>query len=404
MAEHCIIVGAGHAGVQAAFSLRAKGYDAAVTLLSAEPHRPYERPPLSKAVLLGEAGSDDIALKKSDAYAKRGIELRMNTVVSFIDRAAREVVLDDGVRLGYTALILATGGVPRRLSVLPEDPRVLYLRSLDDALALSEHVKPGSRLAIVGGGYIGLEAAAAAIQKGCAVSVIEAQDMVLGRVASRATAEFFVRHHRARGVEFLFQACVTEAIVTGTGVQLRLSTGDTVAADAVLVGIGAVPAEGLAKAAGLAVADGVMVDGYCRTSDPNIYAIGDVACHQHPLFEEPVRLESVQVAQGQAKAVAGTIVGKPEKFDDVPWFWSNQYDLRLQIVGVSRQSDEPVVLGDERGGRFCVGYLRNDRLVAVDIINSPSTFLIARRLVSAGQQVTPATAAPEILAQLSGAA
>ena len=388
-----VIVGAGHAGGSAAAFLRQYGWKGAITLLGEEPGLPYQRPPLSKAWLKGEATAESLLLRPARFYAQYAIETRLGTAVAGIDRAAQTVRLSDGTTLPYARLILATGAAPRRLGLPGEDfGNVLALRSASDADALAKVLGPGRRLAIIGGGYIGLEVAASARALGGAAVVVEREARVLARVAGLALSEFLAAYHRAQGVE----------ILTGTGIDaiegrdglatgLRLRDGRLLECDAVLVGVGAVPNEALALAAGLDAGGGITVDLAARTSDPLIYAIGDCTRRPLPLYGREVRLESVPNAIEQAKQAAADICGRPPPLPEVPWFWSDQYDLRLQMAGLAFDPAEAVVRGAPESGSFTVFHLdAAERVLAVEAVNAPADFMAGRSLVTKQMQVAPA--------------
>ncbi|WP_199272383.1 NAD(P)/FAD-dependent oxidoreductase [Paraburkholderia acidisoli] len=384
-----VIVGAGHAGGNAAALLRQYGFDGRIVLVGEEPVPPYHRPPLSKAYLKGEAEIERLWLKPRAFYDEQRIELKLGTGVQSIDRAAHTLTLADGSSLAYDKLILATGSVPRALTVPGHDlAGVVALRSLADADVLRERVKPGERLVVIGAGYIGLEAAAAARQLGHAVTVLEAAPRVLGRVTGETVSTFYANEHRAQGVDLRLNAKI-EALVGEhgklTGVQLE--GGEVVPATLALIGIGILPNEALARDAGIVCANGIQVDDDARTSDPDVFAIGD--CAHRPLahYGRPGRLESVHNAVEQAKLAASAIVGKPRPACDAPWFWSDQYDLKLQTVGLCEGYDETVVRGDPAARRFAVYYLKDRELLAVDAVSSMPDFLCGKKLVGTGRKL-----------------
>ncbi len=320
----CIIVGASHAGAQLALSLAQGGYEGAITVIGAEPHLPYHRPPLSKGILAGSEEPDTLVLRPEAAYAKAGVAFRLGTRVASLDRAAREVVLDGGERLPYDALALCTGSRVRTLDVPGAGLAGIHvLRSLDDGLALRAAARAGGRAVIVGGGYIGLEVAASLRGLGLEVTVLEALDRLLGRVAPPAVAAFAARVHREEGVDVRTGAAVVAFEGEGRVTGVRLADGASLPADIVVVGIGVIPETGLAAAAGLEVGNGIVVDEHCRTSDPAIVAAGDCTEHPNPHVGRRVRLESVPNANDQAKVAAATILGTPRGYPTAPWFWSS---------------------------------------------------------------------------------
>lgn len=381
---HVVIVGAGHAGGSAAAELRRAGFQGAITLIGDEPIPPYERPPLSKAWLKGDTDADKLALKPASFYAEAGIDLRLDQTVTAIDRGARTVTLGDGSRIGYDLLIIATGARARRIPLPGLDlDGVLELRNAADADRLKAVLRPGAHLAVIGGGYIGLEAAASARGLGCSATVIEAQPRVLARVACEILSTFFQDFHRAQGVSIEVNAQVTalegkDGHVTG----VRLGDGRLIPCNAVLVGVGAVPNQELAADAGLECGNGIIVDLSARTSDPSIFAIGDCTHRPLPLYERSMRLESVPNALEQARAAAAAIVGKPVPPPEVPWFWSDQYDLRLQIAGIPFDTDTIVVRGDIAAAKFALFHLKADGTVqAVEAVNASTEFMGGRRII-----------------------
>jgi 3-phenylpropionate/trans-cinnamate dioxygenase ferredoxin reductase subunit len=384
-----VIVGAGHAGGTAAALLRQYGHTGAITLLGEEPIAPYQRPPLSKAWLKGEADAESLALKPHAFYAEHDIDLRLDVRVVSIDRSAKAVVLRDGETIAYDVLILATGARARRLNLPGADLRgVLELRTAADAESLKRALAGGKTLAIVGGGYIGLEAAASARALGAEAVVIEVLPRVLARVASEPLSAFFQDYHRARGVSF--QLGVGVAGFAGEAGQVngvRLGDGRVVACDAALVGVGATPNEELALEAGLDCANGVVVDLDARTSDPDIFAIGDVTNRPMPLYDRTHRLESVPNALEQAKQAACAIVGRPTPAGEVPWFWSDQYDVKLQIAGVPFEADDILLRGDPAAAKFAVFHLKGDTVVAVEAVNAPPEFMMGKQLIASRRAV-----------------
>lgn len=393
-----VIIGAGHAGGTAAALLRQYGHEGPIVLAGEEPAPPYQRPPLSKAWLKGEADLEALLLRPEVFYAEHDIDLRTGVTATAIDAAARTVTFADGTVEPYDALILATGSTARRLTVPGADrPGLLELRTLADAGRLKAALAPGRRLVIVGGGYVGLEAAASARALGAEAVVIERMDRVLARVASETLSAFFTARHRAEGVEILTGAEVTAFEEAG----VRLADGRLIEADAVLVGVGALARDALARAAGLACENGVVVDEHARTSDPAIWAIGDatfrpVAAHGGRRH----RLESVPNALEQAKQAASAIAGRAAPAPEVPWFWSDQYDLKLQIAGLPDGADRQIVRGDPgvigAGASFAVFHLAGDRILCVEAVNAPAEFMAGRMMIG---KATPVDA--EKLADLS---
>lgn len=380
-----LIIGAGHAGGSAAALLRQYGFEGDIVLAGEEAAAPYQRPPLSKAWLKGEAGLEDVLLRPESFYVEQKIDLRTGVTATAIDAAGKTVAFADGAVEPYDVLILATGSIARKLAVPGADrPDLLELRTLNDAERLKSVLAPGKRLAVVGGGYVGLEAAASARALGAEAVVIERMDRVLARVASETLSAFFTDYHRARGVEILTGAEVAGFEDDG----VRLADGTLITADAVLVGVGALAREALARTAGLTCENGVVVDETACTSDPAIYAIGDVTHRPLPVHGGRMhRLESVPNALEQAKQVAAAIVGRAAPAAEVPWFWSDQYDVKLQIAGLPFDAGRQVVRGDPEHGAFAVFHLNGDRIVCVEAVNAPGDFMGGRQLIGKGVSV-----------------
>lgn len=389
-----VIVGAGHAGVETAAALRQHGFSGAITIVGEEPDLPYQRPPLSKE-FLNSAEDSSLPLKGEAFYAGADIALRLGTVAQRIDRERRELVLKGGERLPYDHLVLATGAQNRMPPIPGLDPsRVLELRTLAHARALTARLPALKRVAIVGGGFIGLEVAALLRQREIAVDVIEAAERPMARVLSPAMSEAFRGFHDQMGTRLRLGTVASGISPRGEGFALALSDGETLQADAVVAAAGVVPNVELAAAAGLAVDNGISVDAMLLTSDPAISAIGDCAAHPNRYGGEgPIRLESVQNAVDQAKCVAARLTGSPAAYDALPWFWSHQGPIKLQIAGLSTGMDQTVTRGDPTGQKFSVFVYRQGRLIAVESVNSPADHMVARRLLAAGLTVPPAVAA-----------
>lgn len=386
-----VIVGAGQAGGDATGCLRAAGYTGPITLIGDESYVPYRRPPLSKQFLSGEVTLESLYIKTQAAYEGQHVDCRLGTGVEVIDRAAKRLRLYDGLTVPYEHLILATGGRARRISLPGADhPNVHYVRTIDDIVKLQGQFKAGAKLVIIGGGYIGLEVAAVGRKKDLQVTLIEALPRVLARVTTPELSAFYERVHRGHGVD----------IRTGVGVHafhgdpqvnsVELADGTRVAADLVIVGIGLVPNTELAEAAGLQVSNGIVVDQFTRTSDPSIYAIGDCSNHINEFYPgKRLRLESVPNATEQARVCAAAIVGKPVPYSALPWFWSDQYNLKLQMVGLSEGFDRMVVRGDMNTESFGVFYLREGVVISADLVSCARDFMIAKKLVAERVKVTP---------------
>lgn len=384
-----VIVGAGHAGGNAAALLRQYGFEGRVVLVGEEPVPPYHRPPLSKTYLKGEADLERLWLKPRQFYDDQRIELKLGASAQALDCAGHTLALSDGTTLHYDKLILATGSTPRALTLPGHDlAGIVALRSLADADVLRERVKPGERLVVIGAGYIGLEAAAAARQLGHEVTVLEAAPRVLGRVTGETVSTFYENEHRAQGVDLRLNAKI-EAFLGEHGklTGVRLAGGEIVPATLALIGIGIMPNVALAQQAGIVCENGVQVDEDARTSNPDVFAIGDCASRPLTHYSRTGRLESVHNAVEQARLAASAIVGKARPACDAPWFWSDQYDLKLQTVGLHEGYDETVVRGDPAARRFAVYYLKNGALLAVDAVSSMPDFLFGKKLVGSGKQL-----------------
>jgi len=385
-----VILGAGHAGGSVAAFLRQYGHQGPITLVGDEPIAPYQRPPLSKAWLKGEADAEGLALKPLAFYAANGIDFRGGSTAVALDPRARAVKLSDGASLSYDALILATGARAISLPVEGGDlDGVLSLRTAADAEALKARLGPGKTLVVVGGGYIGLEVAASGRALGAEVVVIEREDRILARVACKTLSDFFQAYHVKQGVRLELEASVVGFGGDGGKVRaVRLGDGREIPCDVVVVGVGARPNDELAAKAGLECADGVVVDLDARSvSDPNVFAIGDVARRPLPIYQRLFRLESVPNALEQAKQAAAAIVGRPRPPAECPWQWSDQYDLKLQIAGYALDNDNVVVRGDPQAGRFAVFYLKGDVVRSVAAVNSPPEFMMGKQLVLTGAPV-----------------
>jgi 3-phenylpropionate/trans-cinnamate dioxygenase ferredoxin reductase subunit len=388
VSERIVIIGAGQAGAQAVATLRAEGSTGALTLIGDEPFPPYQRPPLSKAYLAGTFERERLFLKPAAFYDETGCELILGAAATKLDRKAQTIALADGRELAYDRLLLATGSRVRRTPVAgAELDGIFYLRGIADVDALRGAFGTGKRLAVVGGGYIGLEVAAVAAKHGLKVTVFESLDRVMARAVSPAISTFYEQVHRDAGVGFELNTTV-EAFEGEQKLGAVRAGGQSYSADIALVGIGIVPNVELAQAAGLACDDGVMVDDCARTADPAIFAAGD--CTRHIGRDGAlIRLESVQNAIDQAKHAALAMLGRPTPYREVPWFWSDQYDLKLQIAGLARDGDELVQRGDPAARKFAVFHLREGRVAAVEAVNAAPEYIVGRKLIAEGTSVAP---------------
>lgn len=386
-----VVVGAGHAGVQTAVALREAGFTGPVTLVGAEPGLPYQRPPLSKEYLAGKATLADLALRGERFYEEQGIDLIAGRRAVALDRDLRTVSLDDGRPLSYGHLVLATGALPRPLPIPGSGlDAVVNLRTFADASQLRGRLKAARDVVVIGAGFIGLEFAAACQAAGLRPVVLDIADQVMGRAVSAPTAAFFETQHRLRGTQLMLGCGPSELVGRdGRVTAVRTVDGVTIPADVVVTGIGVLPDIELAAVAGLATDNGIVVDEYLATADPAISALGDCAAFPDPRGAGRLRLESVQNAADQARCLAARLTGAPRPYDAVPWFWSYQGDLRLQIAGLSTGHDRTVVRGDEQARAFSVFCFRGCSLVAVESVNRPADHLAARRLLAAGLPLTP---------------
>ena len=390
MTDRIVIVGGGQGGFAVAARLRALKDERDITIVGAEQVPPYQRPPLSKKYLLGEMSFDRLLFRPESWYGENAIDLRLASFVERIDRDARQVLLQDGSTIEYGTLVLATGATPR---VLPKAiggdlDGVYVMRDKRDADRLAEAMRPGARLLVVGGGYVGLEAAAVARKFDVDVTVIEMADRILKRVAAPETADIMRAVHQAHGVHIRENCGLTRLEgENGRVVRAVLADGTTLDVDMVVVGIGVAPNDQLAKDAGLAVGNGITVDEFGRTSDPSIFAVGD--CTELPFDGGRIRLESVPNAVDQGDAVAAVIAGSDEPYVPEPWFWSDQYDVKLQIAGYNGGYDHTVVRQGAREGAASVWYFRGDRLLAVDAVNDARAYVCAKKLLAAGSNPSP---------------
>lgn len=387
-----LIVGAGHAGAQCAIALRQLKFEGSIALLGDEPDLPYERPPLSKDYLSGDKEWERMLIRPAAFWDERAVQMLLGRRVLSIDPAAHEVTTDSGETIGYGALVWATGGRPRMLPIPGGDlPGVQGVRTRADADAMKAATATVDDVVVIGGGYIGLEAAAVLTKLGKKVTVLEALDRVLARVAGEPISRFYEAEHRAHGVDVRLGVAVAGIEGHGHASGVRLANGEIIPSGLVIVGIGIVPNVEPLLVAGAAGDNGVAVDDHNRTSLPDVYAIGDCASHTNSFCDgAEIRLESVQNANDQATTVAKSIIGDPAPYHAVPWFWSNQYDLKLQTVGLSTGYDQVVVRGDPANRTFSVIYLKRGRVIALDCVNSVKDYVQGRALVVAGATPDPA--------------
>jgi len=377
--------------------LRSEGYAEPITLIGEEPHIPYNRPPLSKGFVLGKQDAESIELRPVSFYQNHQISLLCGERVVGISRAERQIEIASGGSLSYDSLVLAVGARNRKLPVPGADlDGVLYLRSLAEAIFIKKRIEDARQIVVVGGGFIGLELAAVACSLGKSVTVVEALPRVMARVVAPIISEFFRELHTSRGVKIVCGATVKEIRGSGGNVsEVVLSGGSMCPADLVMVGIGVTPNVELAEQSGLVVSNGIAVDEHLQTKDSNIFAIGDCAEYPNAFAGERVRLESVQNAADQAQCIAMTIAGRKTKYNSLPWFWTDQYEIKLQMAGISGGHDQVVTRGNADARKLSVFYFRSGKLIAVDSINRPVDHMIGRKLIASGASLSPKEAADE---------
>lgn len=389
MSKSVVIVGASHAGAQVCVSLRQGGWDGEITVIGDEAAMPYHRPPLSKDFLSGAKSADEILLRPAEAYEAANITMKTGIRVSGIDRDNKTIRTDAGDSIAYDKLVLTTGARVRHLPIPGADlGNIFYLRDMADVLSIKAKADTAQSAVIIGGGYIGLETAASLRKQGLEVTVLEAMPRILQRVTAPELSSFYKRVHTEEGVRICENTIATE--ITETGAQLTVLTreDDRFTADMVIIGIGVIPNIELAEKAGLTLGNGIDVNAYCQTSDPDIYAAGDVTWHHNLIYDTHIRLESVPNATEQAKTVAAHINGKPKPYNSLPWFWSDQFDLKLQIAGLSNGYDEVIIRGEIEGSRnFAAYYFAGDKFLAVDAVNAPRDFMFGRLALTKGHRL-----------------
>ncbi len=391
MEGHIVIIGAGHAAAQAIDSLRREGFKGTITLVGDEPYLPYQRPPLSKKYLAGELELERLFIRPESFYVNHGVTLRLGQAAKALDLAARQVTLADGSTLEYTQLLLCPGTRARKVVAHgAELAGIHYLRSAADVQAIRSRFAPGSRVVIIGAGYIGLETAATCRKAGLEVDVLEMAGRVMNRVVAPEMSSFFAAEHARAGVRLHFDTLVSGFEGRDGAVrEVHALDGRVFQTDLVVVGIGILPETALAEAAGLACENGIAVDAHCRTSDPHVYAIGDCVSAPSVRYHRRVRLESVDNAFEQAKTAAANMVGRTVVHDKVPWFWSDQYDLKLLIVGLNFDYDQVVIRGDVHSRSFACAYLREHELLAIDCVNNAKDYMAARKVIETRGKVDP---------------
>ena len=376
-----VIIGCGQAGGQAAASLRQEKYEGPITMIGQEPYIPYQRPPLSKQYLSGEQEKEKLSLRQESFYSEKEINLMLETSVLSLDPHKKELQLENDETVTYDKLLIATGGRPRKLEVDGHTLKgIHYLRNIDDVDAIKTQMSISQNLVIVGGGYIGLEVASVAIKKGLTVSVLEMESRILERVTTEEMSAFYHQLHTDEGVNIL-TSTQAKAFKGSETVESVVCGDHEIPADLVIVGIGILPNTEMAEAAGLETNNGLVVDEHCRTSNEHIFAAGDCTNHPNPILNRRLRLESVPNAMEQGRVAASNMLGGSKSYASMPWFWSDQYEHKLQMVGFSKDSDQSVVRGDMESKSFTVFYLKDDSIIAADSVNNPKEFMASKQLV-----------------------
>ncbi|MEC5166637.1 3-phenylpropionate/trans-cinnamate dioxygenase ferredoxin reductase subunit [Flavobacterium sp. PL11] len=382
MKKRVVIIGAGHGGVQAASTFREEGFEGEIIMISDELDAPYQKPPLSKGYLQGKQNAQAILFRSENYYNDNAIDLKLGVRVAKIHSEKNEIQLSDGAAIKYDYLIIATGACNRRLRFNGQmAENVYYLRNFSDAKMIEEKINPAQHIVIIGGGFIGLELAALAVEKNKKVTVIETEDRLMKRVLPEALSKVFYETHVAHGVEMILGVSVVNII---DGKKIKLSNGNEIDADLILAGIGVIVESELTENSGVLFDNGIVVNPFQQTNIENIYAIGDCANHYNPFAKKSLRLESVQNAVDQAKVAAAHIIDKPFEYNTVPWFWTNQYHLKLQMAGISFGFDEGIIRQSPKPECFSVYYFKEEKLIGVDSLNRPADHLNARKLLTAG--------------------
>ena len=376
-----VIIGCGQAGGQAAASLRQEKYEGPITMIGQEPYIPYQRPPLSKQYLSGEQEKEKLNLRQASFYSEKEINLLLGTSVLSVDPLQKELQLDTGETVTYDKLLIASGGRPRKLEVDGHNLKgIHYLRNIDDVDAIKAQMSTSKNMVIVGGGYIGLEVASVAIKKGLTVSVLEMENRILERVTTEEMSAFYNELHSDQGVN-IFTSTQAKAFKGSEAVERVVCDDQEIPADLVIVGIGILPNTEIAETAGLETNNGIVVDEHCRTSNEHIFAAGDCTNHPNPLLNRRLRLESVPNAMEQGRVAASNMLGGSKSYASMPWFWSDQYEHKLQMVGFSKESDQSIVRGDRTSKSFTVFYLKDNLIIAADSVNNPKEFMASKQLI-----------------------
>ncbi|MDG1165743.1 MAG: FAD-dependent oxidoreductase [Porticoccaceae bacterium] len=396
--QSTVVIGGSHAAVQLVISLRQCGWEGNITVISDEPHMPYQRPPLSKAYLAGDSSEDKLALRAAGAYEKIDVTFKLGVRVTSIDTQNHQLNLDNGETISFNKLALCTGARARPLPIPGADlESVHYLRTMDDVKGIQQSAASAKTAVIIGGGYIGLETAASLTKLGLSVTLLETESRLLQRVASETTSEFYLRLHQEQGVAIKLNTQASAIEGEGSVSGVMCSDGNIVSADMVIIGIGVIPNTELASEAGLNVDNGILVNEFAQTSHPDIVSAGDCTNHPNTILQTTLRLESVPNAIEQAKAAAASICGLKKPYAELPWFWSDQYDVKLQIAGMNQGYTDAVVRGDKASRSFTVFYLKDNNILAADCINRPKDFMLAKKLILQGTSTEGQSLADETI-------
>ena len=388
--EHLVIVGAGQSAIQCITSLRKEDYPGLITLVGEEEHLPYQRPPLSKGFLEDTVSNERLYFKKLEFFVENKVQLKLGTKAEEIDIENNNIHLSDNTKLSFDKLVFATGSSVRKLDFPGKDLNSIhYLRGLDDALSIKKDLKTRQNIVVVGAGYIGLEVAAIAAKQNKSVTVIEMADRVMNRTVDPQISDYYLNLHQKNGVTFKFNASLKEIVGASNPEKVICSDGTEVKADMVIIGAGIMPNVELAENAGLSCDNGIVVNEFGKTDHANIYACGDCTNHPNKLLNKKIRLESVHNAMEQSKTVASSIINKSIEYNQIPWFWSDQYDHKLQIVGLSGEHDKVIMRGDMSEAKFMLFYTKDEKLIAVDAVNNSKEFLICKKLVANKVTIKP---------------
>ena len=388
--EHLVIVGAGQSAIQCITSLRKEDYPGLITLVGEEEHLPYQRPPLSKSFLEDTVSNERLYFKKLEFFVENKVQLKLGTKAEEIDIENNNIHLSDNTKLSFDKLVFATGSSVRKLDFPGKDLNSIhYLRGLDDALSIKKDLQTRQNIVVVGAGYIGLEVAAIAAKQNKSVTVIEMADRVMNRTVDPQISDYYLKLHQKNGVTFKFNTSLKEIVGASNPEKVICSDGTEVKADMVIIGAGIMPNVELAENAGLSCDNGIVVNEFGKTDHANIYACGDCTNHPNKLLNKKIRLESVHNAMEQSKTVASSIINKSIEYNQIPWFWSDQYDHKLQIVGLSGEHDKVIMRGDMSEAKFMLFYTKDEKLIAVDAVNNSKEFLICKKLVANKVTIKP---------------